>query len=149
MYIFQITGLYYTPKNWRWKTRSHYTSHFVDCRSFWTQIFVISISSSKVQPRLTVISSKYVLWKQILCAGLKEMETECSKLGIQFHFLVGCGKDVLPPFVEKHKLGAVVVDFSPLRLPRSWVNELRDKLPGDVPLVQVWNKIIIVTISAS
>lgn len=72
-------------------------------------------------------------------SGLKEAEEDCKKLNIQFHFLIGCGKDILPDFVEKHKLGAVVIDFCPLRLPMSWADELSKSLPKDVPLVQVCN----------
>ncbi|CAH0387453.1 unnamed protein product [Bemisia tabaci] len=69
--------------------------------------------------------------------GLKETEKECKKLNIQFHFLIGCGKDVLPDFVKKHKLGAVVIDFMPLRGPMAWADELSKSLPDGVPLVQV------------
>lgn len=58
-------------------------------------------------------------------------------MDIEFHFLIGCGKDVLPSFVQKHKLGAVVIDFSPLREPRSWADELKTSLPPGVPLIQV------------
>ncbi|XP_065203247.1 deoxyribodipyrimidine photo-lyase-like [Planococcus citri] len=69
--------------------------------------------------------------------GLQESEIECKKLDIQFHFLIGCGADILPEFVEKNKLGAVVIDFCPLRLPQTWAEQLTKTLPKDVPLIQI------------
>ena len=69
--------------------------------------------------------------------GLQEIEKQCKQLDIEFHFLIGCGKDVLPSFVEEHKFGAVVIDFCPLRGPRSWAEELKTTLPKGVPLIQV------------
>lgn len=71
--------------------------------------------------------------------GLQEIEADCKKLDIEFHFLIGCGKDILPSFIEKHKLGALVIDFCPLRLPLSWTEELIKTMPKDVPLIQVRN----------
>lgn len=69
--------------------------------------------------------------------GLQEIEADCKKLDIEFHFLIGCGKDILPSFIEKHKLGALVIDFCPLRLPLSWTEELIKTMPKDVPLIQI------------
>ncbi|XKL67184.1 hypothetical protein PGB90_010604 [Kerria lacca] len=69
--------------------------------------------------------------------GLEEIESTCKNLNIQFHFLIGCGKDILPSFVERHKFGAVIIDFCPLRIPLSWAEDLSHSLPRDVPLIQV------------
>jgi len=43
----------------------------------------------------------------------------------------------IPEFVTKHKLGGVVTDFSPLRVPQDWVQKVGDNLPENVPLCQV------------
>ncbi len=51
--------------------------------------------------------------------------------------MIGLAKDQLPLFVEKHKIGAVICDFTPLRVPLAWVSELKQKLPKNVPFAQV------------
>lgn len=62
---------------------------------------------------------------------------ECAELNIPFHLLLGYAKDVLPTFVVEHGVGGLVTDFCPLRLPRQWVEDVRDRLPEDVPFAQV------------
>ncbi|KAK6167257.1 hypothetical protein SNE40_021332 [Patella caerulea] len=69
--------------------------------------------------------------------GLQEVEEECRDLNIPFHLLVGFARDVLPEFVNKNKIGGVVTDFSPLRVPRAWVEDVKNQLPKDVPFCQV------------
>jgi len=69
--------------------------------------------------------------------GLKSVQKELHDLNIPFSLLLGEAKAVLPDFVKKHKIGGVVTDFAPLRVPRSWVDEVAKKLPEDVPLCQV------------
>jgi len=54
--------------------------------------------------------------------------------------LFGEATKVLPKFVEKHKIGGVVTDFSPLRVPVAWVKNLSKAMPEEVPLCQVYNK---------
>ena len=34
-------------------------------------------------------------------------------------------------------MGGLVTDFCPLRLPRQWVEDVRERLPEDVPFAQV------------
>ncbi|KAJ6641183.1 Deoxyribodipyrimidine photo-lyase [Pseudolycoriella hygida] len=72
-----------------------------------------------------------------LLNGLKEVEEECSALNITFHLLLGNAATNIPKFVKDHKMGAVVCDFSPLRVPLQWVDDVLQKLPETVPLVQV------------
>ncbi|KAK2530967.1 deoxyribodipyrimidine photo-lyase [Columba livia] len=69
--------------------------------------------------------------------GLQEVTEECAELNIPFHLLLGYPKDVLPAFVVEHGVGGLVTDFSPLRLPRQWVEDIRERLPEDVPFAQV------------
>ncbi|XP_051271409.1 CPD photolyase [Dicentrarchus labrax] len=69
--------------------------------------------------------------------GLEEVAKECKALDIQFHLLHGSAADVLPGFVSDHSLGAVVTDFSPLREPLLWVEDLKKRLPKDIPIMQV------------
>ncbi|XP_036410274.1 CPD photolyase [Megalops cyprinoides] len=69
--------------------------------------------------------------------GLEEIAKECNVLGIEFHLLLGTAGEVLPGFVRDWSLGAVVTDFSPLRIPLKWVEDVKKGLPSDVPFIQV------------
>ncbi|KAM3866028.1 CPD photolyase [Diretmus argenteus] len=69
--------------------------------------------------------------------GLEEVATECKALDIQFHLLHGAAGEVLPGFVSERGLGAVVTDFSPLREPLQWLEDVNKGLAEDVPLIQV------------
>lgn len=69
--------------------------------------------------------------------GLKEVQVDCDNLNINFHLLRGKAGEQIPNFVKQHKMGAVVCDMSPLRIHRSWVEDVRNNLPADVPFVQV------------
>ena len=73
----------------------------------------------------------------ILLPGLEMVESECSELGIPFHLLQGEPNAVLPPFLEEHSVGGLVTDFSPLKICRQWVQDIKDKLPKNVPFCQV------------
>ncbi|KAL8578360.1 hypothetical protein ACOMHN_031734 [Nucella lapillus] len=69
--------------------------------------------------------------------GLAEVEKECRQLDVSFHLLMGEASTVLPAFIKEHNIGGVVTDFSPLRTPTKWVQEVKDILPKDVPFCQV------------
>lgn len=69
--------------------------------------------------------------------GLEEVEQECKSLNIPFHLLLGHPKDVIPNFIHENNFGGIVCDFSPLRVPTSWVQSLIEKLPSNIPLCQV------------
>ncbi|XP_027875310.1 CPD photolyase isoform X2 [Xiphophorus couchianus] len=72
-----------------------------------------------------------------LLKGLQEVATDCKRLNVQFHLLRGAPGEVLPGFVSDRGLGAVVTDFSPLREPQQWLNDVKKKLSKDIPLIQV------------
>ncbi|XP_046571771.1 LOW QUALITY PROTEIN: deoxyribodipyrimidine photo-lyase-like [Haliotis rubra] len=69
--------------------------------------------------------------------GLQEVEQECKTLNISFHLLIGYAKDVLPDFVKSNNIGGVVTDFSPLRTPMTWVTDVKERLPKDIPMCQI------------
>ncbi|XP_020506625.2 CPD photolyase isoform X1 [Labrus bergylta] len=69
--------------------------------------------------------------------GLKEVAEECKTLDIQFHLLHGSAGEVLPGFVSDRGLGAVVTDFCPLREQMQWLEDVKNLLPKDIPLIQV------------
>ncbi|XP_035784325.1 deoxyribodipyrimidine photo-lyase-like isoform X1 [Anopheles albimanus] len=74
---------------------------------------------------------------KFMLKGLEEVATECEKLNIHFHLLRGNAAQNVPAFVKKHRIGGVVCDFSPLRVPMQWVDDVRKTLPMEVPLCQV------------
>lgn len=69
--------------------------------------------------------------------GLREVQSDCTELNIHFHLLRGPASVQVTKFVDQHKMGAVICDFSPLRIHRSWVEDLKKALPADVPLLQI------------
>ncbi|KAL1123379.1 hypothetical protein AAG570_002462 [Ranatra chinensis] len=74
---------------------------------------------------------------KFMLKGLQEVAEMCETLNISFHLLSGEGKDLVPQLVEKFKIGAVVVDFSPLRVPLMWIEGLKKNVPNGVPIFQV------------
>ncbi|BFZ00295.1 hypothetical protein BsWGS_03334 [Bradybaena similaris] len=69
--------------------------------------------------------------------GLAGVEKECRDLNIPFHLLLGVASTSVPQFVKENNIGGIVTDFSPLRTPRKWLEDLKNALPKDVPLCQV------------
>jgi len=69
--------------------------------------------------------------------GLQQVEAECKKLEIQFHLLEGEPTVCVPELVQKLNLDGIVTDFSPLRLPVSWVENVKKTLPDNVPFCQI------------
>ena len=58
-------------------------------------------------------------------------------MNIAFHVLLGEPDKVLPGFVKSKEIGGVVADFTPLRKPLKWLEDIAKKLPKNVPLCQV------------
>lgn len=50
---------------------------------------------------------------------------------------MGHAKDCIPNFVEQNKIGAVVCDFSPLRVSVGWNEDLKQTLGDRLPIIQV------------
>ncbi|XP_031847830.1 deoxyribodipyrimidine photo-lyase [Nomia melanderi] len=74
---------------------------------------------------------------KFLLQGLKEIEAECKTLNINFHLLHGEPNVSIIEFVKTYQMGAVIADFCPLKLPMSWINDVQNNLPVDVPFCQV------------
>ncbi|XP_012254558.2 deoxyribodipyrimidine photo-lyase isoform X2 [Athalia rosae] len=74
---------------------------------------------------------------KFLLKGLEQVEAECNNLNINFHLLLGEPNVEILKFVTKYNMGAVITDFFPLRVHLSWVEDLKKKLPKDVPICQV------------
>lgn len=74
---------------------------------------------------------------KFMLPGLELVEKQCKDLNIRFHLLFGEAATQVPDFVQKHDIGGVVCDFSPLRIKLKWLNIIKKNLPKDVPLCQV------------
>ncbi len=66
---------------------------------------------------------------RFMFAGLKEVEESLALHDIPFQVLFGSPEEVIPEFVKKHRVGEVVVDFSPLRYAR----DRREKVAQAIP----------------
>lgn len=69
--------------------------------------------------------------------GLKEVSEDLASLNINFHLLRGSHITQIPKFVNDFKIGCLVCDFSPLRIHREWVDGIKEKIPKNIPFVQV------------
>lgn len=56
--------------------------------------------------------------------GLEEVEADLAKKNIAFHLLAGDPAKTLPKFLKEHGITQLITDYSPLKLPRSWREEL-------------------------
>ena len=58
-------------------------------------------------------------------------------MNIPFHILLGEPDKVLPDFIKSKEIGGVVTDFTPMRTPLKWLENVAKKLPTSVPVCQV------------
>lgn len=67
--------------------------------------------------------------------GLQEVAVNLEQLHIPFLLFTGQPGKTIPKFIKNQQVGAVICDFSPLRIYRHWKQELATKT--DVPLFEV------------
>ena len=60
--------------------------------------------------------------------GFQELEGRMREKGVHFEVLLGYSYELLPDYVEKHKIGVVINDFNPLRCHREWVKDVAGQL---------------------
>jgi len=72
---------------------------------------------------------------EFMLKGLKELKKSLSSKNIPFFLLQGEPEKVLPTFVKKYKVSALLTDFSPLRLKKTWVNTVASKIK--IPFYEV------------
>lgn len=103
-------------------------------RDNWALVRAQELALELQQPLLVV----YVIpptfldsaWRQhhFMIEGLKELEKDLEKKQIPFSGILGEPADVVPALAQKLKASVVVTDFSPLRLPRKWRQQMSKKL---------------------
>ena len=70
-----------------------------------------------------------------LFKGLQETEIALDALNIKFYLLQGNADLVLPELIDKQSVGAIVVDYSPLKVYRRRLKRVIEKV--DIPIYQV------------
>lgn len=70
-----------------------------------------------------------------MLTGLEEVERNLAELNISFQLLLGDIPKNLFRFIEEHRVPVLVKDFTPLKAPRSWTEDLLKKT--DVPVFEV------------
>ncbi len=60
--------------------------------------------------------------------GLSELEEELKVFNIRFNLLTGRPEEEIPNYCWENNVGALVTDFSPLRIKRGWDDALASKL---------------------
>ena len=141
----QTIGLCCTLRSWLWRWRSHCTFVSVSFPGFLMHLTDILLSWWKVCKKLNrFVQLPVFLRHRFQPIGHSRTRTlvfcilqECRELDINFHLLIGFSKDNVPKFVVDNKVGGVMTDFSPLRVPLSWVEDVRTGLPANVPFCQV------------
>lgn len=74
---------------------------------------------------------------KFMLSGLEEVERDCNLLNIKFHLIIESAATGIPKFVKERNIGGVVCDFSPLRVPLKWVEDVKEKLPKTIAFCQV------------
>ncbi len=67
--------------------------------------------------------------------GLRGAAAALAAMGIPFYLLEGVPDDVVPGFVQAHRVGALVTDFHPLRERRQWREAVAERV--DIPVYEV------------
>ena len=71
--------------------------------------------------------------------GLQEVAGDLAELNLPFFLLTGEPARELPSFVAHHRVGAVVSDFSPLRLVRGWKTAVAERIGVSLEEVDAHN----------
>jgi deoxyribodipyrimidine photo-lyase len=108
----------------------------------WALLYAKEVAHKKKQPFLIV----YTLEKNFLggsrrpwefkVAGLQSVARECDKLHIPFTVLhEEKNVNALAKLIRAKNIGTVVTDFSPLRIAREWIHDLKERI--DVAFFEV------------
>ncbi|MBP1765735.1 MAG: deoxyribodipyrimidine photolyase [Firmicutes bacterium] len=73
--------------------------------------------------------------QDFVISGLKETESALRAKNISFTCLAGNPAVLLPNWIQSHKIGCLVTDFSPLRLKQEWNRQLLDAI--SIPFYEV------------
>lgn len=70
-----------------------------------------------------------------MLTGLQEIEKKLGSYNIPFFLVTGRPERAIPQFVRRYGVGALITDFSPLKLPRKWKEAVAERI--EIPLIEV------------
>jgi deoxyribodipyrimidine photo-lyase len=107
----------------------------------WALLYAQELARDNKQPLVVVFCLVPVFLEAtirqygFMLKGLQEVERHLEKLNISFVVLAGKPDKTLPAFVQKHRAGAVITDFDPLRIKREWKTKVAKQI--DCAMVEV------------
>ncbi len=110
-------------------------------RDNWALLYAQELALSTEQPLAVVfcLVPEFLdaTWRQygFMLKGLIELEAELRTMNIRFFLLQGQPEDQVVHFCRSRKVGALVCDFSPLRINRGWKNKVAEN--ARVPFFEV------------
>lgn len=72
---------------------------------------------------------------EFMLKGLEEVASHLTKKNIPFYFLIGDPTEEIPKFIQEHKAGTLISDFSPLRYNRNWKEQIAKQI--EIPFYEV------------
>jgi deoxyribodipyrimidine photo-lyase len=72
---------------------------------------------------------------KFMIQGLDQIYTALTKLNISFILLQGDPTVEIPKFIEKYKIGKLIVDFSPLRVKSYWIKHIIKTVT--IPIIEI------------
>jgi deoxyribodipyrimidine photo-lyase len=72
---------------------------------------------------------------EFMLKGLQEVASTLARKKIPFFFLLGNPGIRIPEFVSEYRIGTLITDFSPLRVKRTWTEQVVSKI--DIPFFEV------------
>ncbi|MHA2392095.1 MAG: deoxyribodipyrimidine photo-lyase [Promethearchaeota archaeon] len=100
----------------------------------WALIYAQELALTKNQPLIIIFCLQLEFLNaearmfDFMIDGLEILENNLEQLNIPFLILKGDPRVVVKDFLEKNRIGGLIADFSPLRLKRKWVEELKSEL---------------------
>lgn len=107
----------------------------------WALLYAQSLSRKKKVPMAVIftLSPKFLgaTYRQyeFMLQGLEQVERTFARLQIPFVVLFGSPAEDVSGFVSRHKVSALVTDFSPLRIHREWKEDVMKRIR--VPFYEV------------
>jgi len=107
----------------------------------WPLLFAQDLAIKRRSPLavLFCISPKFLgatsTQYRFMLKGLEEVEADLTQLNIPFFLLSGDPAEVIPSFLRSHEAGALVSDFSPLKLKMNWQWSVAHEI--DIPFHEV------------
>lgn len=107
----------------------------------WALVHAQELATKNHQPLIVVFNLlphfSQATWRQygFMIAGLQELEQALHRLDIPFVLLLGSPTETIPQFIKQHHIGAIVTDFSPLKIYREWQAHLLKEI--SIPYYEV------------